>query len=175
MRMQDVSDPRRKRARHVTLPLTSGRAILGSLWPSAHLVRASTFTNARTCSEGGVRPAALSPAGHATGNGSEKRPRSPGRTYSRCALRCICGPRHATGTVRRTRHPPYRPIPVMFDDLVGDPCHPSLLNAPPSPAGRSRRVFPNITRSAASAVPPWEDPLASELLSRVSICRRKRA
>src|SRR3954468_2597927 len=26
------------------------------------------------------------------------------------------------------------PSPVMFDDLVGDPGHPSLLNAPPSPA-----------------------------------------
>src|SRR3954451_21758504 len=46
------------------------------------------------------------------------------------------------------------PSPVMFDDLVGDPGHPSILNAPPSPAGRSRRVFPNITRSAASDLPP---------------------
>jgi hypothetical protein len=43
----------------------------------------------------------------------------------RRALRC------SAGRVMRRKHVTH---PVMFDDLVGDPGHPSLLNAPPSPA-----------------------------------------
>ena len=60
--------------------------------------------------------------------------------FVRCALRCSAG-----RVMRRERFGEHvthliGPSPVMFDDLVGDPGHPSLLNAPPSPVGRSRRV-----------------------------------
>src|SRR3954453_5902883 len=41
------------------------------------------------------------------------------------------------------------PSPVMFDDLVGDPGHPSLLNAPPS-----RQVARDASFLISRAAPP---------------------
>jgi hypothetical protein len=81
----------------------------------------------------------------------------------RRALRC------SAGRVMRRKHVTH---PVMFDDLVGDPGHPSLLKCPALADRSPRRVFPNAQRRPRCAAGFRANPDATRQAHFCLVMRR---